>query len=51
MVFQGQELPCTAKSAIAADPRTGAIVGGTDVQAALVAGAGAGPVDSNGNPW
>jgi Mn-containing catalase len=29
----------------------GAILGGTDVQAAIVAGAGVRPVDSNGNPW
>lgn len=33
------------------DPAIAAIVGGTDPQHAIVAGAGARPVDSNGNPW
>lgn len=33
------------------DPAVAAIVGGTDPQQAIVAGAGARPVDSNGNPW
>jgi Mn-containing catalase len=33
------------------DPTVAAIVGGTDPQQAIVAGAGARPVDSNGNPW
>lgn len=33
------------------DPTVAAIVGGTDPQHAIVAGAGARPVDSNGNPW
>jgi Mn-containing catalase len=33
------------------DPAVAAIVGGTDPQHAIVAGAGARPVDSNGNPW
>jgi Mn-containing catalase len=37
--------------AVQADPTVAAIVGGTDVQAAIVTGAGARPVDSNGNPW
>jgi Mn-containing catalase len=37
--------------AVQADPTVAAIVGGTDVQHAIVAGAGARPVDSNGNPW
>ncbi|WP_291041262.1 manganese catalase family protein [Herbiconiux sp.] len=40
-----------SEAAIAADPVLGAVIGGTDVQAAIVAGAGARPVDSNGNPW
>src|SRR5690606_8187202 len=33
------------------DPTVAAVVGGTDVQHAIVAGAGARAVDSNGNPW
>jgi Mn-containing catalase len=37
--------------AVQADPTVAAIVGGTDVQHAIVAGAGARPVDSMGNPW
>ncbi|UFU08444.1 manganese catalase family protein [Ruania halotolerans] len=37
--------------AVQSDPTVAAIVGGTDVQHAIVAGAGARPVDSNGNPW
>jgi Mn-containing catalase len=37
--------------AVQDDPTVAAVVGGTDVQAAIVAGAGARPVDSNGNPW
>lgn len=37
--------------AVQADPTVAAVVGGTDVQQAIVAGAGARPVDSNGNPW
>jgi Mn-containing catalase len=37
--------------AVQADPVVAAVVGGTDVQHAIVAGAGARPVDSNGNPW
>lgn len=40
-----------SEAAIKADPTIGAILGGTDVQAAIVAGAGVRPVDSNGNPW
>jgi Mn-containing catalase len=39
------------KDAVQDDPTVAAIVGGTDVQHAIVAGAGARPVDSNGNPW
>ncbi|PPF81305.1 manganese catalase [Subtercola sp. Z020] len=37
--------------AIQDDPAVAAVVGGMDVQHAIVAGAGARPVDSNGNPW
>jgi Mn-containing catalase len=37
--------------AVQSDPTVAAVVGGTDVQQAIVAGAGARPVDSNGNPW
>jgi Mn-containing catalase len=37
--------------AVQSDPTVAAVIGGTDVQAAIVAGAGARPVDSNGNPW
>lgn len=39
------------EAAMAADPVLGAVIGGTDVQHAIVAGAGARPVDSVGNPW
>lgn len=39
------------EAAMASDPVLGAVIGGTDVQHAIVAGAGARPVDSNGNPW
>jgi Mn-containing catalase len=38
-------------AAVQDDPTVAAVVGGTDVQHAIVAGAGARPVDSNGNPW
>ncbi|WP_153393008.1 manganese catalase family protein [Ornithinicoccus halotolerans] len=37
--------------AVQDDPTVAAVVGGTDVQHAIVAGAGARPVDSQGNPW
>jgi len=37
--------------AVQDDPTVAAIIGGTDIQHAIVAGAGARPVDSNGNPW
>ncbi|WP_458040943.1 MULTISPECIES: manganese catalase [Bacteria] len=40
-----------SEAAAAADPVLGAVIGGMDVQSAIVAGAGARPVDSNGNPW
>lgn len=39
------------EDAVEQDPAVAAVVGGMDVQAAIVAGAGARPVDSNGNPW
>ncbi|WP_129336173.1 manganese catalase family protein [Cellulomonas endophytica] len=39
------------EDAIQKDPTVAAVIGGTDVQHAIVAGAGARPVDSNGNPW
>lgn len=39
------------EDAVQADPTVAAIVGGTDVQHAIVAGAGARPSDSMGNPW
>jgi Mn-containing catalase len=37
--------------AVQDDPAVAAVVGGMDVQAAIVGGAGARLVDSNGNPW
>ena len=40
-----------SEAAAASDPVLGAVLGGMDVQHAIVAGAGARPVDSNGNPW
>ncbi len=33
------------------DPTVAAVIGGTDIQHAIVAGAGARPVDAMGNPW
>ncbi|CEA06780.1 putative manganese catalase [Arthrobacter saudimassiliensis] len=39
------------EDAVQSDPTVAAVVGGMDVQQAVVAGAGARPVDSNGNPW
>jgi Mn-containing catalase len=39
------------EDAVQDDPVVAAVIGGTDVQHAIVAGAGARPVDSNGNPW
>lgn len=39
------------EDAVQDDPTVSAIVGGTDVQHAIVSGAGARPVDSMGNPW
>ncbi len=40
-----------ADKAVQDDPVVAAVMGGMDVQHAIVAGAGARPVDSNGNPW
>lgn len=40
-----------SEAAAKSDPVLGAVLGGMDVQAAIVAGAGVRPVDSNGNPW
>src|SRR5829696_942692 len=40
-----------AEDAAKSDPVLGAVMGGMDVQHAIVAGAGARPVDGNGNPW
>jgi Mn-containing catalase len=37
--------------AVQDDPTVAAVLGGTDLQHAIVAGAGARPVDSMGNPW
>lgn len=39
------------EDAVRDDPVVAAVVGGMNVQHAIVAGAGARPVDSNGNPW
>ncbi|MCE7003683.1 manganese catalase family protein [Kibdelosporangium philippinense] len=39
------------KDAVQEDPTVAAVIGGTDVQHAIVAGAGVRPVDSMGNPW
>lgn len=39
------------EDAVQDDPTVAAVIGGTDIQQGIVAGAGARPVDSNGNPW
>ena len=39
------------EEAVQDDPTVAAVIGGTDVQHAIVAGAGARPVDSMGNAW
>jgi len=44
-------LPTDTEAAIDSDPTIAAVIGQTDVQHAIVAGAGARAVDSNGNPW
>ncbi|MDX6320174.1 MAG: Mn-containing catalase, partial [Propionibacteriaceae bacterium] len=47
-----EDAPATdTESAVDSDPVIAAVIGQTDVQHAIVAGAGARPVDSNGNPW
>jgi Mn-containing catalase len=47
-----ENAPATdVESAVNNDPTMAAVIGQTDVQHAIVAGAGARPVDSNGNPW
>ncbi|PPG28767.1 manganese catalase family protein [Rathayibacter sp. AY2B9] len=40
-----------SEDAMKKDPVLAAVIGGSDVQHAIVAGAGARPVDSMGNPW
>jgi Mn-containing catalase len=39
------------EEAVQDDPTVAAVIGGTDIQHGIVAGAGARPVDSMGNPW
>jgi Mn-containing catalase len=53
MIAQLLEKAPVEQSEIAAksDPVLGAVIGGMDVQQAIVAGAGARAADSNGNPW
>jgi Mn-containing catalase len=47
-----EDAPATdTEAAVDSDPVIAAVIGQTDVQHAIVAGAGARPVDSNGNPW
>src|SRR3954451_9010420 len=41
----------TVEAAVKSDPVVAAVIGGEDTQHAIVAGAGARAVDSNGNPW
>ncbi len=43
--------PATATAEAAEDPVMAAVLGGMDVQQAIVAGGGALPADSNGYPW
>ncbi|MBM7026213.1 manganese catalase family protein [Clavibacter zhangzhiyongii] len=43
--------PVEATEEAMKDPTLAAVIGGMDIQHAIVAGAGARPVDSNGNPW
>ncbi|GAB3734172.1 manganese catalase family protein [Amycolatopsis oliviviridis] len=43
--------PATATAEAAKDPTMAAILGGMDVQQAIVGGGGALPADSNGTPW
>ena len=49
-LLEDQPLGATRK-AIQDDPTVAAVIGGMDRQHAIVAGAGARAVDSNGNPW
>ena len=46
-----EKSPVEQNEAVAADPALAAVIGGMDVQTAIVSGAGARAVDSNGNPW
>ena len=47
-----EKAPATdTEAAVKNDPVMAAVIGGTDLQHAIVAGAGARPVDSMGNPW
>ncbi len=47
-----EKAPATdTESAVKSDPVMAAVIGGTDVQHAIVSGAGARAVDSRGNPW
>src|SRR3954447_10547867 len=47
-----EKAPATdQEAAVGSDPVIAAVMGGTDIQHAIVAGAGARPVDSRGNPW
>lgn len=47
-----EKAPATdTESAVKSDPVMAAVIGGMDVQHAIVAGAGARAVDSRGNPW
>ena len=47
-----EKAPAThTEAAVNSDPVLAAVIGGMDVQHAIVAGAGARAVDSNGNPW
>jgi len=39
------------EAAVGSDPTIAAVIGGSDIQHAIVAGAGARAVDSRGNPW
>jgi len=46
-----EKSPMAQEKAIQDDPTIAAVIGGTDIQHGIVAGAGARPVDSMGNPW
>ncbi|MFD0683431.1 manganese catalase family protein [Actinomadura fibrosa] len=49
-LLEGAPATATSKAA-AADPVVGSVIGGMDVQQAIVAGGGPLPSDSNGYPW